>query len=168
VATIYNTFHDEEIEQVIAEYLAAKDIAGRTPTDVAHEIVEIARVAVPKGRRRSRPLDRSKLSTAITAALEKLEHNEPLRLPVMSRWVKKHIVAFDEFAASDGRMAKAQRLCFHHQIDTAECVLEDFLREKGLSETEPSGRRFGKTLLAFVSPGTTPNQVGSATRSMGT
>jgi hypothetical protein len=138
VGTVVNTFHDEEIEQVIAEYLAAKDIAGRTPIDVAHEIVEVARVAVPKvrGTRSRSPLDRSKLSTGITAALEKLGRNEPLRRPVTPRWVKKHIAAFDEFAASDGRMAKAQNLCLHHEIDEAEWVLADFLREKGLPEMD--------------------------------
>jgi hypothetical protein len=137
MATIYNTFHDEEIEQVIAEYLAVKGIEGRMPIDVAHEIVEIARVAVPKGRRRSRPLDRGELSTAITDALEKLGRNEPLRRPVTPRWVKKYIVAFDEFAASDGRMAKALNLCFRHQIDGAMRVLKDFLREKGPPEMDP-------------------------------
>ena len=56
MGTVVNTFHDEEIEQVIAEYLAAKEIAGRTPIDVAHEIVEVARVAVPKVRGRGRGL----------------------------------------------------------------------------------------------------------------
>jgi hypothetical protein len=82
MATIYKKVHAEEIEQVIAEYLAAKHIAGRTPGDVAHEIVEVARVAVPKARRRLQPLDCSKLSTAVAAALEKLGRNEPLRQPV--------------------------------------------------------------------------------------
>jgi hypothetical protein len=139
VGTTVNTFHDEEIDQVIAEYLAAKDIAGRTPIDVAHEIVEVARVAVPKvrGTRARSPLDRGKLSTGITAALEKLGRNEPLRRPVTPRWVKKHIAAFDEFATSDGRMAEAQNLCLHHEIGEAECVLADFLREKGLPEMDP-------------------------------
>jgi hypothetical protein len=135
MATVYNTFHSEEIEQVIAEYLASKDIAGRTAGDVAHEIVEIARVAVPKGRgKRSRPLDRGKLSKAVAATLEKLGRNEPLRQP--PRWFKKHLVAFEEFEASDGRMAKARNLCLQHQIDEAECVLEEFFREKGLPELD--------------------------------
>jgi hypothetical protein len=137
MATVRNTFRSEEIEQLIAEYLAAKDISGRTPVDVAHEIVEVARVAVPKRGSRIQPLDRSKFSTAIAAALEKLERNEPLWRPVMPRWLKKHIVAFDEFAARDGRIAKAQNLCFGHQIDDTECVLEDFLRQNGLPEMEP-------------------------------
>jgi hypothetical protein len=139
MGTVVNTFHDEEIEQVIAEYLAAKDIAGRTPIDVAHDIVEVARVAVPnvRGTRSRYPLDRGKLSTGITAALEKLGRNEPLRRPVTPRWVKKHIAAFDEFATNDGRMAKAQNLCLHHEIGEAECVLADFLREKGLPEMDP-------------------------------
>jgi hypothetical protein len=149
MATIYKKFHTEEIEQVIAEYLAAKDIAGRTPGDVAHEIVEIARVAVPKARRRSEPLDRSKLSTAVAAALEKLGRNEPLWQPVTPRWVKKYIVEFDEFAASDGRLAKAQNLCFKHQIPEAACVLEEFFREKGVSEPfELKDKMF--TLLMFL------------------
>jgi hypothetical protein len=112
---------------VIAEYLTAKDIAGRGPIDVAHEIVEVARVAVAEiRRRRSQPLDRSKLSTAIVAALEKLERNQPLRRLVTPRWVKKRIDAFDEFAAASGRMAKAQNLCLRHEIDEARCdVLAD-------------------------------------------
>jgi hypothetical protein len=152
VTTIYNTFHSEEIEQVIADYLAAKDIASRTPVDVAHEIVEVARVAVPKGRGRgSQPLDRSKLSTATAAALEKFGRNEPLRRPVTPRWVKKRIVAFDEFAASDGRMAKAENLCFRHQIDDATGLLKDFLREKGLPEVEPFELRLQTCrLLVFL------------------
>jgi hypothetical protein len=137
VATTYNTFHDEEIEQVIAEYLGAKEIAGRTAIDVAREIVEVARVAVPKARgRRSRGLDRSKLSAEITASLERLGRNEPLRRPVTPRWVKKHIAAFDEFAARDGRMAKAQKLCLGHEIDEVRCVLKDFLMESELPEME--------------------------------
>jgi hypothetical protein len=75
--------HAEEIELVISEYLLAHDVAGRMPTDVAREIVEVARVAVPKVRKLGRhPLDRTKLSTAVAAALEKLWRNEPLRRPV--------------------------------------------------------------------------------------
>jgi hypothetical protein len=94
--------------------------------------------AVPKVRgRRSRPLDRSKLSTATTAALEKLGRNEPLRRPVTPRWVKKHIAAFDEFATRDGRVAKAQNLCLHHEIRAVRCVLEDFLVESELPEMDP-------------------------------
>jgi hypothetical protein len=136
---------------VIAEYLAARDIAGRTPGDVAHEIVEVARVAVPKARRRLQPLDCSKLSTAVAAALEKLGRNEPLRQPVTPRWVKKYIAAFDEFATGDGRIAKTQNLCFEHQIHETACVIEEFFRGRGLSEMEPFELRDKKfTLLMFL------------------
>jgi hypothetical protein len=154
VGTEVNTFHAEEIEQVIAEYLAAKDIGSKAPVDVAHEIVEVARVAVPKVRgRRSQPLDRSKLSTATTAALEKLGRNEPLRRPVTPRWVKKHIAAFDEVAARDGRIAKAQNQCLHHEIEAARCVLEEFLVESELPEMDPLGPGDGNVQVGDVFAG---------------
>jgi hypothetical protein len=92
---------------------------------------------VPKVRKQGRrPLDRTKLSTAVAAALEQLWRNESLRRPVTPRWLKKHLAAFDEFASKDGRLAKAHNLCLHHEMDLAECVLKKFLGERDLPEMD--------------------------------
>jgi hypothetical protein len=37
-------FYDYEIEQVIAGYLIRRDIAAKTPTDIANEIVKLGAV----------------------------------------------------------------------------------------------------------------------------
>jgi hypothetical protein len=131
VGTPVCKFYDFEIEQVIAEYLLMPGVALRTPADVAREIVKIARFAVPQVRKEKAWMD---LSTAIGIALEKIPRKKARQGP--SRWLKKHLAAFEKFAAIDGRMEKAQSLCFDCQIDEAEDVIEVFLVANGLPEMD--------------------------------
>jgi hypothetical protein len=128
-------FYDFEIEQVITEYLTGRDIASKTPNEVAREIVDVAGLVVPQGRRRVgkwNPSDRHKLSAAIKISLRKFVHHHVLHWP--SRWLTKHFTAFRKFAASDGRLKKAQRLCFDCRVDQAVGVIEAFLVANGSRE----------------------------------
>jgi hypothetical protein len=134
-------FYDFEIEQVITEYLTGRDIASKTPNEVAREIVDVAGLVVPQGRKvgKWKPSDRHKLSAAIKIALRKLVRHD-LHWP--TPWLTKHFTAFRKFAISDGRLKKAQRFCFDCQVDEAVGVMEAFLTANGLREMGWLGLRY--------------------------
>jgi hypothetical protein len=92
------------------------------------------------------PLDEKKVSNAIEIALNKVSRNESVRRP--SRWLKKHLAAFDQFAEKNGRLDEAHSMCFIHKRHEAERVIRDFLIENGLPEMDDLDLKFEACKLA--------------------